>query len=37
MILTFMIIFVVASVWDVSRINRVLDNTINPGRRTQYR
>lgn len=31
MILTFVIIFVVASIWDVRHVNRVLDNMVNPG------
>ena len=33
MILTFVIIFVVASVWDVRHVNRVLNHTINPGQK----
>ena len=38
MILTFVIIFVVASAWDVRHVNRVLDNMVNPGRKqTHYR
>lgn len=38
MILTFVIIFVVASVWDVRHVNRLLDNTVNPGhKQTFYR
>lgn len=38
MILTFVIIVVVASVWDVTHVNRVLDNAINPGRKQfQYK
>lgn len=38
MILTFVIIFVVASAWDVRHVNRVLDNMVNPGReQTHYR
>lgn len=36
MILTFVIIFVVASAWDVMHVNRVLDNTISPGRKQIY-
>ncbi len=32
MILTFVIIFVVVSWWDVGHVNRVLDNVVNPGR-----
>jgi hypothetical protein len=31
MILTFVIIFIVASVWDAKHVNRVLGNMINPG------
>ena len=31
MILTFVIIFIVASVWDVRHVNRVLGNMVNPG------
>lgn len=38
MILTFVIIFVVASLWDVSHVNRLLDHVVNPGRKqTQFR
>ena len=38
MILTFVIIFVVASAWDVRHVNRLLDNVVNPGRKqTHYR
>lgn len=38
MILTFVIIFVVASIWDVTHVNRLLDNMVNPGRKqTQVR
>ncbi len=38
MVLTFLIIFVLASVWDVGHSNRVLDNLVNPGRtQTHYR
>lgn len=38
MVLAFLIIFVLASVWDVGHANRVLDNIVNPGRKqTQYR
>ena len=33
MILTFVIIFVVASIWDVMHVNRVLNNVINPGQK----
>ena len=36
MILTFVIIFVVASVWDAKHVNRVLNNTINPGQKQTY-
>ena len=31
MILTFVIIFIVASAWDVRHVNRVLGNMVNPG------
>jgi hypothetical protein len=38
MVLTFVIIFVVASAWDVRHVNRLLDNMVNPGRKqTHYR
>jgi hypothetical protein len=38
MILTFVIIFVVASIWDVSHVNHLLDQKVNPGRKqTQFR
>jgi hypothetical protein len=38
MVLTFVIIFLVASVWDVSHVNRVLGNMVNPGQKqTHYR
>jgi hypothetical protein len=38
MVLAFVIIFVVASAWDVRHANRLLDNMVNPGRKqTQYR
>jgi hypothetical protein len=38
MILAFLIIFVLASVWDVTHANRALDNMVNPGRQqTPYR
>ena len=36
MILTFVIIFVVASVWDVKHVNRLLDNTVNPGQKQTF-
>lgn len=36
MVLTFLIIFVLASVWDVVHSNRVLDNMVNPGRKQTY-
>ncbi len=36
MILTFVIIFIVASVWDVRHVNRVLDNMVNPGGKQTY-
>jgi hypothetical protein len=38
MVLTFVIIFLVASAWDVIHVNRVLDNMVNPGQKqTHYR
>ncbi len=38
MILTFLIIFVLASVWDVGHAHRVVDNMVTPGRmHTHYR
>ena len=36
MILTFVIFFVIASVWDVRHVNRVLGNMVNPGRKPTY-
>ena len=36
MILTFVIIFIVASVWDVRHVNRVLNNVVNPGQKQTY-
>ena len=36
MILTFVIIFIVASVWDVRHVNRALDNMVNPGQKQTY-
>ena len=36
MILTFVIIFIVASAWDVRHANRVLNNLVNPGRKQMY-
>lgn len=36
MVLTFVIIFVVASVWDVKHVNRVLNNVINPGQKPMF-
>ena len=36
MILTFVIIFVVASIWDVGHVNRVLGTMVNPGRTRTY-
>jgi len=36
MILTFVIIFLVASVWDVRHVNRVLNTMINPGQKQTY-
>jgi hypothetical protein len=38
MVLTFVIIFVVVSAWDVRHVNRVLNNMVNPDRKqTQFR
>ena len=36
MILTFLIIFVLASIWDVGHAHRALDNMVNPGRKQTY-
>lgn len=36
MILTFVIIVIVASAWDVRHTNRVLGNMVNPGRKQTY-
>ena len=36
MILTFVIIFVVVSAWDVRHVNRVLNNMVNPGRKQTH-
>ena len=36
MILTFVIIFIVASAWDVRHVNRVLSDMVNPGRKPTY-
>jgi hypothetical protein len=36
MILTFLILFVVASMWDVAHANRVLNRMVNPGREQTY-
>jgi hypothetical protein len=36
MILTFVIIFIVASIWDVRHVNRVLNDMVNPGRKPTY-
>ena len=36
MILTFVIIFVVASIWDATHVNRVLNNVINPGQKQTF-
>jgi hypothetical protein len=33
MVLTFVIIFLVASAWDVVHVNRVLGNMVNPGQK----
>ena len=38
MVLTFVIIFLVASIWDVKHVNRVLNDMVNPGQKqNQYR
>ena len=36
MILTFVIMFIVVSAWDVRHVNRVLNNVVNPGRKPTY-
>lgn len=36
MVLTFVIIFIVASVWDVVHVNRVLNNVVNPGQKQVF-
>ena len=36
MILTLVIIFIVASAWDVRHVNRVLNDMVNPGRKQTY-
>ena len=36
MILTFVIIFVVASIWDVRHVNRLLDDKVNPGHKQTF-
>jgi hypothetical protein len=36
MILTFVIIFIVASIWDVRRVNRRLEDVVNPGQRPTF-
>lgn len=36
MFLTIVIIFVVASVWDIAHVNRVIDNMVNPGRKQTH-
>ena len=36
MILTFVIIFIVASVWDARHVNRVLGNMISPGQKQTF-
>ncbi len=36
MVLTFVIIFIVASAWDVRHVNRVLNDMVNPGRKPTY-
>ena len=33
MILTFLIIFVLASAWDITHANRALEDMVNPGRK----
>jgi hypothetical protein len=33
MVLTFVIIFLVASIWDARHVNRVLGTMINPGQK----
>jgi hypothetical protein len=36
MILTFVIIFLVASVWDAGHVNRVLGTMVNPGQKQTH-
>ncbi len=36
MVLAFLIIFVVASAWDVVHAGRALDNMVNPGRKQTH-
>jgi hypothetical protein len=36
MVLTFVIIFLVASIWDVRHVNRLLGTMINPGQKQTY-
>lgn len=36
MVLTFVIIFILASTWDVRHVNRVLGNMVDPGRKPTY-
>ncbi len=36
MILTFLIIFVLASAWDITHANRALENMVNPGRNQSH-
>ncbi len=36
MILTFLIIFALASAWDVVHANRALDNMVNPGQKPTF-
>ena len=33
MVLTFVIIFIVATAWDVRHVNRVLNDMVNPGQK----
>lgn len=36
MVLAFLIIFVLASAWDITHANRALDDMVNPGRKQYY-
>ncbi len=36
MVLTFVIIFVALSAWDVGHVNHVIEKTVNPGQKHIY-